>query len=52
MFPVMLVFDSAPLDKELITDDGLEKSQLKAEELNVALLYISKYKEINTLKSI
>lgn len=52
MFPVMLIIDSAPLDKELMTNAGLEESRLKAEELNVALLYISKYREINTLKII
>ena len=50
MFPVMMIIDSAPRDCELMTPDALEKTRLKADELNVALLYISRYKEINTLQ--
>ncbi len=41
MFPIMLVIDSAPIDRERMTDQALAQSKNLAEELKVGFLYIS-----------
>lgn len=46
MLPIMLVIDSAPKDRERMTDQALAQSEKLAEELGVGFLYVSPNHEI------
>jgi hypothetical protein len=48
--PVMMIIDSAPDPKELMTETAVNSSKDYADESGVGFLYISKWLEINTLQ--
>lgn len=49
MYPVMLVIDSAPLEKERMTQESLAQSQELVNELKVGFLYTSRSNEIYSI---
>lgn len=46
VLPIMLIIDSAPLEKERMTEYALQKSQDLAEKMGVGFIYVSQNHEI------